>query len=108
MTQSTLRQVLTIFETVDGPLALPQIARELDVSIEQLEGMIQHWIRKGKIREGSAMTECGACGHTGAGTCPFVMDMPRSYELVRADEGIPLPVLPLTCEHIPAAYRGKR
>jgi hypothetical protein len=48
--QSKLRQVLTIFETADSPLSLPQIARNLDVTPEHLEGMIQHWVRKGKIR----------------------------------------------------------
>jgi hypothetical protein len=51
MTQSTLRQVLTMFETAVAPLSLPQMAHELGVSLEQLEGMIQHWVRKGKIRE---------------------------------------------------------
>lgn len=88
MTQSTLRQVLTIFETAHAPLSLPQIARELEVSRERLEGMIQHWVRKGKIRESHSQSECGGCGHKGA--CPFVLDLPRSYELATPQNAIPL------------------
>ena len=97
MTQSTLRQVLTIFETAVTPLSMPQIARQLDVSPEQLEGMIQHWVRKGKIRENKAATECGSCGH--GSSCPFVLDLPRSYELVTDATLIPLNVVGLTCGH---------
>jgi hypothetical protein len=97
MTQSTLRQVLTIFETAQVPLSLPQIARELEVSLEQLEGMIQHWVRKGKIRESGSAIECGSCGHQGG--CPFVFELPRSYELVTETNAIPLNVIGLTCGH---------
>ncbi|MAT98421.1 MAG: hypothetical protein CL608_14855 [Anaerolineaceae bacterium] len=95
MTQSTLRQVLTIFETAAAPLSLPKIARELDVSPERLEGMIQHWVRRGKIRESSALTECGSCGHGSA--CPFVLALPRTYELITDDKTIPLNTIGLTC-----------
>ncbi len=97
MTQSTLRQVLTIFETAQAPLSLPQIARELEVSLEHLEGMIQHWVRKGKIRESGALAECGSCGHQRG--CPFVIELPRSYELVTETNNISLNVIGLTCGH---------
>jgi hypothetical protein len=93
--QSKLRQVLTIFETADSPLSLPQIARNLDVTPEHLEGMIQHWVRKGKIRPSGALTDCGTCGQQGG--CPFVMALPRSYELVTAHEPIPLDAVGVTC-----------
>lgn len=98
MQQSTLRQVLTIFETATGPLSLPQIARELDVSPERLDGMIQHWVRKGKIRASSSLTECGSCGHGGA--CAFVMALPRSYEVVSKDDTIPLNLIGTGCGHL--------
>lgn len=84
-----------IFETTSRPLSLPQIAHELDVSPERLEGMIQHWVRKGKIRESGSVTECGGCGHKGA--CPFVMAMPRSYELVTSDHFISLTQMGVGC-----------
>jgi hypothetical protein len=77
--QSKLRQVLTVFETADSPLSLPQIARELDVTPERLEGMIQHWVRRGKIRQSGSLTDCGTCGQQGG--CPFVMALPRSFEI---------------------------
>lgn len=102
MAQSTLRQVLTTFETADGPLVLSQLARDLGVSIEQLDVMIRHWINKGRIRESIAPTVCGSCGYAGEGSCPFVMELPRSYELVKTGERLSLPVLTLTCRHNPA------
>ena len=97
MAQSRLRQVLTIFETADSPLSLPKIARDLDVSPERLDAMIQHWVRKGKIRQSSTLTECGSCGSNGA--CPFVMEMPRTYELVTDSSVIPLNSVNITCSH---------
>ncbi len=96
MAQSTLRQVLTIFETAVTPLSLPKIAHDLDVSPERLDGMIQYWVRKGKIRQSSTLTECGSCGENGA--CPFVMEMPRTYELV-TDHSVPLNTINVTCSH---------
>ena len=95
MTQSILRQVLTIFETAASPVPLPKIARELGISQAQLDGMIQHWVRKGKIRQSSALTECGSCGHGSA--CPFVLALPRTYELVSGDTTIPLTAVGITC-----------
>lgn len=91
-TSSKLRQVLSIFENTDEPLRLPQIARDLDIPTERLDGMIQHWVRKGKLREVVNMTDCGSCGRNGG--CPFVLELPRSYELVRETDGVFIPLLP--------------
>lgn len=88
MPTSTLRQVLTVFEEADGPLSLSNVAHQLDVSQAHLEGMLQYWVRKGRIRETAAGKECGSCGIKG--DCPFVMEMPRSYELAPAGGVIPL------------------
>lgn len=87
MQPSTLRQVLTIFETATTPLSLPQVARDLDISVERLEGMLQYWVRKGKLRENAGAAKCESCGQKGA--CAFVMEMPHSYELA-SDTIIPL------------------
>ena len=98
MSKSTLRQVLTTFEQ-GGSRSLSQIARDLDVSPARLEGMIQYWVRKGKIRETVSYTECGTCGHD-ANSCPFVLEMPRHYELVREnDQHIALNTVDTTCRH---------
>lgn len=80
MTTTILRQVLTIFEEAQGPLSISVIARELAVSPARLEGMLQHWVRKGRIREIVEINQCGSCGTKG--NCPFVVEFPRSYELV--------------------------
>jgi hypothetical protein len=95
MTITTVRQVLDLFENATGPLSLPQVARRLNISQVRLEGMIHYWIRKGRIRESVSLTECGSCGHQGA--CPFVMDMPRTYEVVPRGDAIPLAVRQATC-----------
>jgi hypothetical protein len=81
---TVLRQVLDVFEQTTGPLSLAQVARELGVERGVLDGMIQHWVRKGKLRETNGDGQiCGSCG--GAEGCPFVTPMPRRYELANGD-----------------------
>jgi biotin operon repressor len=91
MSQSTLRQVLTIFETANEPLSLPQIARELGVSDAHLEAMIQFWVRKGRLVDdavaaGQAATVCAchACGRNcpGPQNCSFALKCPRTITLL--------------------------
>lgn len=79
---SKLRQILDIFEQNAGrPLSVRQVARELDVETGILEGMLHHWVRKGKLREINIdPTECASCG--AANSCAYTMQMPKSYELV--------------------------
>jgi hypothetical protein len=99
MSKSTLSQVLTAFEDTSAPLTLSQIARNLDISAARLEGMIQYWMRKGKLRETVSYTDCGTCGR-GNGECPFTIELPRSYELVTEDSiTIPLAASGTTCRH---------
>lgn len=84
---TTLRQVLTAFEQADAPLSLADLARRLDVSPEMVENMIHYWVRKGKLRESTdtactpGESACASCG-IGKNGCPFVVTMPRSFELV--------------------------
>lgn len=96
---ASLREVLTAFETAPGPVSLAYIGRSLNLDRATLDGMIQYWVRKGKIREVQNATKCTTCGEkTG---CPFIMEMPRSYELVTGET---LPLIPLTGE-APCARR---
>jgi len=83
-----LREVLAAFETARQPLTLNQLARELDLSPGMLEGMLDYWVRKGRLREvgGERCTTCGS-----AGSCPFVSRMPRCYELVTGEDPPPCP-----------------
>ncbi len=91
MPPSTLRQVLTIFETAGTPLSLRQIARQLEVPPARAEGMIQHWVRRGRLRPSHTSAGCGTCGRQGG--CPFVFDLPHSYELAAAGDPLTLNVL---------------
>ncbi len=93
---SKLSQVLEVFENAEGALSLPQVAHELDVTPERLDMMIQHWVRKGKIVTSDGATECGSCGSHGS--CPFIMDMPQTYELASKSDFIPLAAIG-TCQH---------
>lgn len=95
MSQSKLRQVLTAFENADSPLSVPQIAQDLHVSQERLDGMIQHWVRRGKIREITGLTDCSTCGESGS--CAFVMEMPRTYELARDSGVMPVNLINVSC-----------
>lgn len=80
---TTLRRVLQAFEETDDVMRLDELSRELGVDRGTLDNMIQHWVRKGRIRvvEGQS-GECGSCGVKGK--CGFVVQMPRYYELVSA------------------------
>lgn len=77
---TTLRTVLQAFERAETPLSLGQLAAELSVAPGLLEGMIDFWVRKGRLREtGNEASACGSCGQKGA--CPLVIKMPRRFEL---------------------------
>lgn len=81
---ATLRDVLTTFERTNRPLTVGQMAREMDLSPAMLDSMIAYWVRKGKLRVVDDSPHCGTCGH--ARGCPFVLQMPRRYELVTAGD----------------------
>jgi hypothetical protein len=76
---TTLRQVLEHFERSQGAVSLPNLARTLGIERETLRAMLDYWVRKGKLREAVDST-CGTCGS--AAGCPYVIALPRSYELV--------------------------
>lgn len=82
---TTLRRVLQAFEEADSSIRLDVLSRNLGVDPGTLDSMIQHWIRKGRIKE--AHMDTGNCHSCGVQTdCPFVMRLPRSYTLVRSSE----------------------
>ena len=82
---TTLRRVLQAFEETDNSLRLDVLSRNLGIDPGTLDSMIQHWIRKGRIKE--VHLETGNCHTCGVQTdCPFVMRLPRSYTLVRTGE----------------------
>jgi hypothetical protein len=84
MTASTLRQVLAAFERADAPLPLTQIAHDLGLPLERLEGMVQYWVRRGRLRESGATAAPPSCARYGS--CPYVLRLPRILELVPRGE----------------------
>lgn len=87
---TTLRRVLDAFEQTETPLRLDQLSRSLDLDRATLENMIQHWVRKGRIREvdGPQEAACNSCGVKNG--CPFVVQLPRRYVLVRPEDSVPV------------------
>jgi len=84
---TTLRQVLNAFQDASKPLSLTQLARQLDITPAMAEDMIRYWVRKGKLRENVDGSSCDmetpgcSCGG-GQNGCPYIILLPRSYELV--------------------------
>lgn len=78
-----LHQVLHEIAQARGPLSLNDLARRLEVEPGALEGMINFWVRKGRISagsvEGCASGGCGSCGEVAG--CPFAGKAPRVFFL---------------------------
>jgi len=79
---SRLREVLNRFGKQSAPVSLNQMAREMQLEPGMLGGMIDYWVRKGKLREVNSGGEtCNTCGIKSA--CPFIIALPRYYELTQ-------------------------
>lgn len=81
-----LREVLHAIETADGPIHLAALSQQLGIERSALDGMIDYWVRKGRLQARNAPdTVCApAAGHCGGGcagaaACPFIARMPKSY-----------------------------
>ena len=85
-----LRKVLDEVEAARAPLDLNELSRRLDLDRSVLEGMIQFWVRKGRLVDDAAIAGratvacaahgCGGCA--GSQACPFTMKMPRTILLI--------------------------
>jgi hypothetical protein len=85
-----LRKVLDAVAAAQAPLDLNELSRRLDVDRSVLDGMIQFWVRKGRLVDDAAVAGhptvacaahgCGGC--TGPQACPFTMKMPRTISLI--------------------------
>jgi hypothetical protein len=86
MQNTTLRKLLDFFEESKGAISIQSLARELGITSSRVEDMLEYWIRKGKIKTSTTFPDCGSCGVLE--NCPFILEMPRTYELVDDDSGI--------------------
>jgi hypothetical protein len=84
-----LHQILQEIEAAQGPLNLNELSHKLAIERGALEGMIQYWVRKGRLKDDNqpvaepAVCATGSCGQhcSGPQGCPFVMKMPQTYSL---------------------------
>ena len=70
-----LRQVLQELESAPGPVNINELSQKLGIEQSALEGMIQFWVRKGRLKTGSQtatemaeLCTTGSCGCACAGT----------------------------------------
>lgn len=77
---SQLREVLNHFANQSVPVSINHMAHEMGIEPGVLCGMIDYWVRKGKLREvNTSGATCNTCGIRSA--CPFTVALPRCYEL---------------------------
>lgn len=84
---SQLRMVLDRFADQSEPVTVKGMAQEMGIEPGVLHSMIDYWVRKGKLREVNSGATCVTCGVKSA--CPFVVALPRTYELVSDDDITP-------------------
>ena len=88
-----LNQVLREIETAQGPITVRELSRKLEIEVNALEGMIQFWVRKGRIQDDDASKSCneeiGDCSTSCCGTaeCAFIAKMPKTFSIPVADSG---------------------
>jgi len=89
-----LNQVLQEIESAQSALNLGDLSRKLGIERSALDGMIQFWVRKGRlIDDDAAVTQAGAvcsitsCGAScrGMSNCAFVAKMPKTYSISPGD-----------------------
>ena len=83
-----LKQVLREIETAKGPVHVAELSQRLSIERNALEGMIDYWVRKGRLFNDDEAACAPANGHcfnscTGAANCAFVAKMPKSYSLTK-------------------------
>jgi len=85
-----LTQVLLEIKSAQNSLNLNELSHKLDIDRSALDGMIQFWVRKGRLRDDNAdfaamASTCSplSCGGSCAGVavCPFVAKMPKTYSI---------------------------
>ena len=81
---SISQQVLSCFEQGNDSFSIPMLAQRLNITEMTLQGILDYWVRKGKLREVHVdANSCHRCHIQKA--CPFVVSTPRYYERIRED-----------------------
>jgi hypothetical protein len=86
-----LREVLQVVESSAGPISLVEVSRRTGIDPGALTGMLDYWVRKGRLAVDQAVVACsGGCAPAGVGCyscsgvtgCPFMARLPRTYSVV--------------------------
>lgn len=83
MQGTQLRQLMDLFEKAEGPLTIPDLAVHLGATRGRVEGLVDFWVRKGRIQVSSSLSDCGHCSVKG--DCQLVLESLRVYELVGSE-----------------------
>ncbi len=82
-----LNQILHEIESAQGPQTINELSRKLGMEPDTLEGMLQFWVRKGRIQmdEGNSSGDevNGGCTKSCSGTaeCVYIAKMPKTFSL---------------------------
>lgn len=92
---SQLKQVLNHFAEQSEPMSISKLAQDMQLNPGVLYGMIDYWVRKGKLREVNSTSQaCNTCGIKSG--CPFIVAMPRYFEIVNDEDELATP--PCACD----------
>jgi hypothetical protein len=86
-----LYQVIEEIEQAQGPVLLKDLSQKLNIDPGVLMGMIEFWLRKGRLRDDDTVAAAGiACAGGGCGShcsglteCAFVAKMPKTYSIAK-------------------------
>jgi len=80
-----LNQVLHEIENSQGPITIRELSRKLAIDPNVLEGMIQFWVRKGRITSDEDLSsgENALCSKSCSGTsdCVYITKMPKTFSV---------------------------
>lgn len=91
-----ISQVIREIKKSGGTISLDELNRRLGIERSALEGMLEYCVRRGILRSDNAENGEFGCGetHGGCGSscagyqgCPFVVNMPKMYELGIDEKG---------------------
>ncbi len=81
-----LNQVLHEIENTRGTITIGELSRKIGVEPTALDGMIQFWVQKGRLKSEDDQINGASCScGTGSNICPpvsecvFIAKMPKTY-----------------------------
>ena len=80
-----LKKVLREIQIAEGPITIKELSRNLGIDPHALDGMLEFWVRKGRIttNEKSYSNDSTGCNKSCSGTpdCVYVAKMPKTFSI---------------------------